>query len=106
MRCPFTFGTKLIDTLSYKQMIGRAGRKGIDTQGESILICRESEKAKVKQLVNSGNRLLTARGESREGGRAFTIFATTKHSGCFSTNEQSRFESVVVDAVMGLLRLA
>ena len=62
MRCPFTFGTKLIDTLSYKQMIGRAGRKGIDTQGESILICRESEKAKVKQLVNSGNRLRTARG--------------------------------------------
>ena len=68
MRCPFTFGTKLIDTLSYKQMIGRAGRKGIDTQGESILICRESEKAKVKQLVNSGNRLLTARGV--KGGRA------------------------------------
>ena len=69
MRCPFTFGTKLIDTLSYKQMIGRAGRKGIDTQGESILICRESEKAKVKQLVNSGNRLLTSvRGV--KGGRA------------------------------------
>ena len=53
VRCPFTYQNRLIDTLSYKQMIGRAGRKGIDTQGESILICRENEKQKVHQLVTS-----------------------------------------------------
>ena len=33
VRCPFTYQSRLIDTLSYKQMIGRAGRKGIDTEG-------------------------------------------------------------------------
>ena len=53
VRCPFTFSNQLIDTLSYKQMIGRAGRKGVDTEGESILFCRENERAKVMELVTS-----------------------------------------------------
>ena len=34
-------------------MIGRAGRKGVDTEGESILLCRESDRKRVEQLVMS-----------------------------------------------------
>ncbi|XP_010117127.1 PREDICTED: DNA polymerase theta, partial [Chlamydotis macqueenii] len=45
------FGGKLLDILTYKQMAGRAGRKGVDTEGESILVCKPSEKSKGTALL-------------------------------------------------------
>ncbi|XP_061844724.1 DNA polymerase theta [Colius striatus] len=45
------FGGKLLDVLTYKQMAGRAGRKGVDTEGESILVCKPSERSKGTALL-------------------------------------------------------
>ena len=52
LRTPIFHG-KLLNPLVYKQMSGRAGRKGVDTEGESILICKTSEKQKGLQLLRS-----------------------------------------------------
>lgn len=42
IRCPM-FQKQPINILAYKQMVGRAGRMGKDTKGESILICTPNE---------------------------------------------------------------
>lgn len=52
IRSPMFHG-KLLDSLVYKQMVGRAGRKGVDTHGESILVCKNTEKQKALGLLNS-----------------------------------------------------
>ncbi|XP_048459045.1 DNA polymerase theta [Rhincodon typus] len=45
------FNGRLLDVITYKQMSGRAGRKGVDTMGESILVCKNAEKAKGISLI-------------------------------------------------------
>ncbi|XP_077575517.1 DNA polymerase theta isoform X1 [Stigmatopora nigra] len=45
------FNGHLLDPLTYKQMAGRAGRKGVDTIGESVLVCKEAERQKGFSLL-------------------------------------------------------
>ncbi|KAG1702420.1 DNA polymerase theta [Nymphon striatum] len=52
IKSPVFYGS-LIDTLVYKQMVGRAGRKGVDSEGESFILCKEEETNMVKRLMAS-----------------------------------------------------
>ena len=53
IRTPMNFG-KPIETMNYKQMCGRAGRKGIDTEGESIILCANAKEKQIgSTLLNS-----------------------------------------------------
>lgn len=47
------FAGKMMSNLTYRQMIGRAGRKGKDVLGESILICDKTN-------FQTGKKLMTA----------------------------------------------
>ncbi|KAJ7411375.1 helicase POLQ-like isoform X1 [Willisornis vidua] len=52
LRAPYV-ANDFLKKNQYKQMIGRAGRAGIDSAGESILIVQEKDKHLVHDLVNS-----------------------------------------------------
>lgn len=47
------FHGKPIDTLTYRQMIGRAGRMGKDSLGESFLICQKNDYRIAKELMSA-----------------------------------------------------
>ncbi|KAL7035501.1 hypothetical protein ACKWTF_008409 [Chironomus riparius] len=46
------FGPKMMDNITYRQMIGRAGRKGKDILGESILICNNTNSKMGQELLS------------------------------------------------------
>ncbi|XP_076295876.1 helicase POLQ-like [Lasioglossum baleicum] len=52
LRSPYV-GNQFLNLSRYKQMIGRAGRAGMGNIGESILICKDHELSKVKELLTS-----------------------------------------------------
>ncbi|XP_054156321.1 DNA polymerase theta-like [Oppia nitens] len=54
IRSPLDFRGNMMDSLTYRQMIGRAGRQGVDTMGESILMCSDSNRQKAEELLRNG----------------------------------------------------
>ncbi|NXU41979.1 HELQ Helicase, partial [Drymodes brunneopygia] len=52
LRAPYV-ANDFLKKNQYKQMVGRAGRAGIDSAGESILIVQEKDKHLVQDLVHS-----------------------------------------------------
>ncbi|XP_047434513.1 DNA polymerase theta [Mugil cephalus] len=62
-----TFNGRLLDPLTYKQMAGRAGRKGVDTTGESVLVCKPAERQKGISLLKGDLQPISSCLVRREG---------------------------------------
>ncbi|KAM6940638.1 DNA polymerase theta [Xenentodon cancila] len=62
-----TFNGHLLDPLTYKQMAGRAGRKGVDTTGESVLVCKQAESKKGISLLKGALQPISSCLVRREG---------------------------------------
>ena len=52
IRTPHYHGS-LLNRQSYQQMTGRAGRQGLDSHGESFLLCKAAEKRRVQALLSA-----------------------------------------------------
>lgn len=123
-----TFQKEMLHPNTYKQMVGRAGRKNIDTCGESILICNNENKNIAIKLVRAsmgdivsalGNRMLNGEGEA--GGLKKAILEviangtaqTRVHLNqylkssywlfCFSMKEQEKFMTVITETLRYLI---
>eukprot|EP00850_Spirogloea_muscicola_P023061 SM000326S12429 [mRNA] locus=s326:82656:94371:+ [translate_table: standard] len=61
-------GLDFLDSTKYQQMAGRAGRAGIDTKGECIVMCKPGDITRVEQLLNGNcNPLQSCLSEEKNG---------------------------------------
>ncbi|KAL3819028.1 hypothetical protein ACJIZ3_004933 [Penstemon smallii] len=103
-------GRDFIDGTRYKQMAGRAGRTGIDTKGESVLICKPEEVKKILALLNDScpplnsclsedrNGMTHAILEVVAGGIVQTASDINRYVRCTLLNSTKPFEDVVKSA--------
>ncbi|KAL8063378.1 hypothetical protein ABFX02_01G023200 [Erythranthe guttata] len=103
-------GRDFIDGTRYKQMAGRAGRTGIDTKGESVLICKPDEAKKILSLLNDScpplhsclsedrNGMTHAILEVVAGGIVQTASDINRYVRCTLLNSTKPFEDVVKSA--------
>ncbi|KAK9142494.1 hypothetical protein Syun_011894 [Stephania yunnanensis] len=103
-------GRDFIDGTRYKQMAGRAGRTGIDTKGESVLVCRAEEVKKVASVINDScpplqsclsedkNGMTHAILEVVAGGLVQTAGDIHRYVRCTLLNSTKPFQDVVKSA--------
>lgn len=100
-------GRDFVDTTRYRQMAGRAGRAGIDTKGESILICKPEEAKRIMEmmkqdckalqscLADDKNGMMRALLEVVASGMVKTAADVQRYVRCTLLNATQPFEEVV-----------
>ncbi|XP_052209368.1 helicase and polymerase-containing protein TEBICHI isoform X2 [Diospyros lotus] len=103
-------GRDFIDGTRYRQMAGRAGRTGIDTKGESVLICKPDEVKRIMGILNDScpplcsclsedkNGMTHAILEVVAGGIVQTANDIHRYVRCTLLNSTKPFEDVVRSA--------
>lgn len=103
-------GRDFVDTTRYRQMAGRAGRAGIDSKGESILICKPEEAKRIMEmmqqeckalqscLADDKNGMMRALLEVVAGGIVQSAADVQRYVRCTLLNATQPFEEVVIAA--------
>ncbi|RCV18574.1 hypothetical protein SETIT_3G311900v2 [Setaria italica] len=103
-------GRDFIDGTRYRQMSGRAGRTGIDTKGESILVCKPEEVKRITGIIRSNcpplesclsedkNGMTHAIMEVVAGGIVQTANDINRYVRCTLLNSTKPFDDVVKSA--------
>ena len=104
IRSPIFHG-QLLDVQVYKQMVGRAGRKGVDSLGESILLCKPSEKSKAVKLL-TGSLCPIASCLGQVGGRSGGVKGGRGKQVAPSAMKRALLEVVVDGAATSYAHLA
>ncbi|KAI3822055.1 hypothetical protein L1987_09636 [Smallanthus sonchifolius] len=103
-------GRDFLDGTRYRQMSGRAGRTGIDTKGESVLICKAEELKRIVALISDScpplhsclsedkNGMTHAILEVVAGGIVQTANDIHRYVRCTLLNSTQPFEDVVKSA--------
>ncbi|KAI5071714.1 hypothetical protein GOP47_0013965 [Adiantum capillus-veneris] len=103
-------GRDFLDGTRYRQMAGRAGRAGIDTRGESILICKPEELKRMSSLLieecqpllsclaDDKNGMTRAISEVVAGGIVQSAVDVERYVKCTLLNSTQSFQEVVKSA--------
>ncbi|CAM6130031.1 unnamed protein product [Calypogeia fissa] len=108
-------GRDFLDATRYRQMAGRAGRAGIDTKGESVLLCKPEEVKRMLSVLSEGcqplqsclieekSGMMRALLEVVAGGIVRTPQDVNRYVRCTFFNSTQLFDQVV-KSVMDSLR--
>ncbi|KAE9534778.1 hypothetical protein AGLY_008070 [Aphis glycines] len=80
-------GRDFMKRSTYRQMVGRAGRAGLTESGDSVLLCQENDKEKIKVLLESGIEHIDSCLGTEEN-VVFSMILSSLSSGCTSSQQQ------------------
>ncbi|KAK9835520.1 hypothetical protein WJX74_002208 [Apatococcus lobatus] len=93
---------QMLDSTKYQQMAGRAGRAGLDTQGEAIIMANPSTATLLSKLMQAGSREITSCLRDTSKGMKRALLEAVATGAVASGGDVKRFkECTLLQATVG-----
>lgn len=101
---PFDYANNLLPVGNYRQMIGRAGRKGIDILGESFLFCSDKDIRLARRLLSAEilpikSNLVTVK-KSNNNNKTNTSCSTSSTNSDQNITKKSQWQPIINDQLL------
>ncbi|VVC28997.1 Hypothetical protein CINCED_3A019032 [Cinara cedri] len=80
-------GRDFMKRSTYRQMVGRAGRAGLTENGDSVILCQENDKTKIKELLERGIEHVDSCLGTEEN-VVYSMILSSVSTGCASSQQQ------------------